>query len=141
MRLFSLIIVFFFSVVAHSQNEQLAQNYYEKGEFEKAVLSYEELLSKQPGNNIYYNRLIDCYQQLLQFEKADKTIQERIKSTQMAHWYVELGYNFQLQKNTEKATQNYQLAIQKIQENVSNVYGVANAFERKVLLDYALQAY
>lgn len=141
MRLIGQVVFLFFSVFAFSQNEQLAQNYYEKGEFEKAVLSYEELISKQPGNSIYYSRLIDCYQQLSQFEKADKIINERIKTTYMAHWYVELGYNFQLQKKSEKATQNYQLAIQKIQENVSNVYGVANAFERKVLLDYALQSY
>jgi tetratricopeptide (TPR) repeat protein len=36
-------------MVAFSQNEQLAQNYYDRGEFEKALLSYEELLKVQPN--------------------------------------------------------------------------------------------
>ena len=37
-------IVLLWSTFAFSQNEQLAQYYYEKGDFEKAKISYEELL-------------------------------------------------------------------------------------------------
>jgi hypothetical protein len=43
-----------------------------RGEFEKALLSYEELLKVQQGNSIYFQRIIDCHQQLLQFDKAEK---------------------------------------------------------------------
>jgi len=136
-----LLLFFFVSLLVSSQNEQLAQNYYEKGEFEKAVLSYEELLKSQPGNSIYFQRVTDCYQQLLQFDKAEKVIQERLTKYRMASMYVELGYNYQLQKQQAKADLNYKEAIEKIKENSSNVYSVASSFERKVLLEYALQAY
>jgi tetratricopeptide (TPR) repeat protein len=136
-----LLLFLFVSLLVSSQNEQLAQNYYEKGEFEKAVLSYEELLKSQPGNSIYFQRVTDCYQQLLQFDKAEKVIQERLIKYRMASMYVELGYNYQLQKQQEKADLNYKEAIEKIKENSSNVYSVASSFERKVLLEYALQAY
>jgi tetratricopeptide (TPR) repeat protein len=136
-----LLLFLFVSLLVSSQNEQLAQNYYEKGEFEKAVLSYEELLKSQPGNSIYFQRVTDCYQQLLQFDKAEKVIQERLIKYRMASMYVELGYNYQLQKQQAKADLNYKEAIEKIKENSSNVYSVASSFERKVLLEYALQAY
>jgi tetratricopeptide (TPR) repeat protein len=136
-----LLLFLFYSLLLSSQNEQLAQNYYEKGEFEKAVLSYEDLLKSQPGNSIYFQRVTDCYQQLLHFDKAEKIIQERLTKYRMASMYVELGYNYQLQKNQTKADLNYKEAIEKIKENASNVYSVASSFERKVLLDYALQAY
>lgn len=136
-----LLLSFFYSLLVSSQNEQLAQNYYDKGEFEKAVLSYEELLKSQPGNSIYFQRVTDCYQQLLQFEKAEKTIQDRLAKFRMASMYVELGYNYQLQKQQAKAELNYKEAIEKIKENSSNVYSVASSFEQKVLLEYALQAY
>jgi hypothetical protein len=33
-----------FSLFAFAQNEQLAQYYYDKGDFEKAKMGYEELL-------------------------------------------------------------------------------------------------
>jgi tetratricopeptide (TPR) repeat protein len=136
-----LLLFLFVSLLVSSQNEQLAQNYYEKGEFEKAVLSYEELLKSQPGNSIYFQRVTDCYQQLLQFDKAEKVIQERLIKYRIASMYVELGYNYQLQKQQAKADLNYKEAIEKIKENSSNVYSVASSFERKVLLEYALQAY
>ena len=61
-----------FSVFA--QNEQLAANYFDRGDFEKALVSYEELLVKQPGNTNYFQKTVDCYQQLSQFEKAEKLI-------------------------------------------------------------------
>lgn len=139
-KIFFLCVLFCFQL-ASSQNEQLAQNYYERGEFEKAVLSYEELLKNQPGNSIYFQRAVDCYQQLLQFDKAEKAIQERLTKYRMASMFVELGYNYQLQKDQAKADLNYKEAIEKIKENSSNVYSVASSFERKVLLDYALQSY
>ena len=41
-------IFLLFSLWASAQNEQLAQNYYDRGEFEKAVVSYEELLKNNP---------------------------------------------------------------------------------------------
>jgi len=61
-----------FSLIVFSQNEQLAQNYFDKGDFEKAKISYEELLKSQIGNSNYFQKLIDCYQQLQQFDVAEK---------------------------------------------------------------------
>lgn len=137
------IILFFLvcSSIVSSQNEQLAQHYYERGEFEKALIGYQELLKNQPSNGVYFLRIIDCYQQLLQFDKAETALLERLNKFKMANLYVELGYNYQLQKNQQKADLNYKTALEKINENPSNVYGIASAFEKKVLLDYALQAY
>jgi tetratricopeptide (TPR) repeat protein len=43
-----------------------------KGDFEKAKLSYEELLVNVPQNTQYFLRVIDCYQQLQQFDMARK---------------------------------------------------------------------
>jgi len=52
-----------------------------------------------------------------------------------------LGFNFQLQKNQEKANKYYDQAIDRIRKNPNEVYAIANVFERKALVDYALQAY
>ena len=46
-----------FSVFA--QNEQLAANYFDRGDFEKALVSYEELLVKQHTAMIEYKNCLD----------------------------------------------------------------------------------
>lgn len=141
MRKIIIIFLILFSIFVNAQNEQLANNYFERGEFEKALVSYEDLLKSQPGNMIYFQKTIDCYQQLLQFEKAEKALQDRLDKYKQANLLVELGYNYQLQKNSDKAKKYYDQAIDRIKKNANEVYGVAYTFERKALTDYALQAY
>ncbi|TDD99584.1 tetratricopeptide repeat protein [Flavobacterium cellulosilyticum] len=134
-------IFLFFSLVCFSQNEQLAQYYFEKGDFEKAKISFEELLKNQPSNFLYFQRTIDCYQQLQLFDLADKSIRERLNQYKQGYLLVELGYNYQLQKDEASAKKNYDEAIERIKKNPNEVYGIANAFEKKVLLEYALKSY
>ena len=139
---FNLIKIFFlFSFFAFAQNEQLALDYFEKGEFEKAVTMLESISSKQPANTYYFERLITCYQQLQQYEKAENAIGDRNKKYRQPVLYVELGYNFQLQKNTSKAEKQYNLALDEVKKEPNYAYQIGNSFEKKVLLDWALKVY
>ena len=128
-------------MIVFSQNEQLAQNYFDKGEFEKALISYQELITAQPFNGYYFQRIVDCYQQLKQYEPAEKSILERYNKFKQTALLVELGYNYQLQKDENKAKKYYEQALDKIKKIPTEVYGIAAVFERKVLIEYALQAY
>jgi tetratricopeptide (TPR) repeat protein len=141
MKKFFTIIVFLSSMLVFSQNEQLAQNYLDRGEFDKAILIYEDLIKTQPNNYQYFLKQLVCYQQLKQLDKSEKIIQARIDRTKQANLYVELGYNYQLQKNQEKADKYYKIAIDKISENPNNVYIVAGSFEQKSLIQQAIDAY
>jgi len=129
------------SLIAHSQNEQLANNYFDRGEFEKALVSYEELLKAQSGNSNYFQKVIECYQQLQQFDKAQKALEDRLDKFKQSNLLIELGFNYQLQKNQEKANKYYDQVIAKIKKNATEVYGIAYVFEKKSLFDYALLAY
>ena len=141
MKKIFLYINLFFSLICFSQNEQLAQYYYDKGDFEKAKISYEELLENIPQNTQYFLRTIDCYQQLQQFSVAEKAILDRLDKYKQGNLLVELGYNYQLQKNDAKAKIYYDQALDRIKKNPNEVYGISNSFERKVLLEYALKSY
>lgn len=141
MRNFLATFLVFLTFSVFAQNEQLAANYFDRGDFEKALVSYEELLNKQPGNAIYFQRTVDCYQQLSQFETAEKLIEQRLDKYKQPNMFIELGYNYQLQKDDKNATKNYEKAVAKIKENPSYVYLIATNFEKKSLLDYALKSY
>src|SRR6218665_1711054 len=135
------IIILFLCFLGQAQNEQLANNYFDRGDFEKALVSYEELLKSQEGNSNFFQRVIECYQQLQQFDKAEKALEKRIDKYKQSNLLVELGYNYQLQKDQEKANKYYNQAIDRIKKNATDVYGIAYLFEKKALIDYALLAY
>lgn len=135
------IIAFLWTVAVFAQNEQLAYNYFDKGEFEKALVIYQDLEKKQPNNTFYIQKIAACHQQLKQYAEAGKLLADRLDKTGQPLLYVELGYNYQLQKDMAKAEKNYKAAIKTVTDNPSNVYTVANAFEQKTLLEYALKAY
>lgn len=141
MKKLFLYINLFFTLICFSQNEQLAQYYYDKGDFEKARISFEELLKGMPQNSQYFQRTIDCYQQLQQFDVAEKAIRERLDKYKQGNLLVELGYNFQLQKNEASAKKYYDEAIDRIKKNPNEVYSISGSFERKVLLEQALKSY
>lgn len=134
-------IALFCITIASAQNEQLAQNYFDKGHFEKAKISYEDLIKTNPGNGFYFQKLIDSYQQLLQLDIAEKAIKERLSKYNQASLLVELGYNYQLKKDAANAKKYYDEAIERVRKNPNEVYGVASVFERKVLIELALQTY
>ncbi|WP_417368026.1 tetratricopeptide repeat protein [Flavobacterium beibuense] len=134
-------IALIWSVAVFAQNEQLAQNYFERGEFEKALLIYQDLEASHPGNTFFLQKTVACYQQMQQYDKAEELINERLEKTKRPFLYVELGYNYQLQGNTEKAESNYEKAINSINENATNVYAVAQNFEQKILPERAIKAY
>jgi tetratricopeptide (TPR) repeat protein len=141
MKKLFLYITLSFSLFVFAQNEQLAQYYYDKGDFEKAKISYEELLKEIPQNSQYFLRTIDCYQQLQQYEVAEKAIQARLDTYKQGTLLVELGYNFQLQKKEEQAKTYYEQALERIRKNPNEVYGISYSFDKKGLLEYALKTY
>ena len=135
------IIALIVSVLAHSQNEQLAQNYFEKGEFEKALVIYQDLEKRQPGNSFYITKIAATYQQLKQYDKALKFLTDKLDQTDQPLLFVEIGYNYHLQKDAANAEKYFKRAMDAVVNNPGNVYTIANAFEQKVLLAQAVKAY
>jgi len=135
------IIAVFISVTLFAQNEQLAYNYFEKGEFEKALATYQDLEKKQPNNTFFIQKIAACMQQLQQYAEAGKFLNDKLSRTNQPLLYVEIGYNYQLQKDMGRADKNYNLAIKAVADNPNNVYSVAGGFEQKTLLEYAVKTY
>ncbi len=136
-----IVISLLFSSLLFSQSEQLADDYFKRGEFEKALISYQQLYQKNPSNNNYLFQLIKTHQQLKQYDIVNNLLQEKLVTNENPMLLVEMGYNFQLQDSTDLATQNYNNAILKIEENPSYVFGIAHQFEEHSLLDEAIRAY
>jgi tetratricopeptide (TPR) repeat protein len=131
-----------FCLVASAQVDPgLAKTYFEKGAFEKAASLYKKLLSNQRTNSYYSLKLIECYQQLSQFKAAQNEIEAQLKYSNNPQYFVELGYNYQLQDQLAKAEENYKNALERIDAQPSYVYAIAQQFESHGRIDNAIQAY
>ena len=134
-------ILVFLSFTAQAQNEQLAQNYFDRGEFDKAASLFEEIEKKQPNNFYFTQKLVSCYQGLKQFDKAEKLLLSKKDISNQPVFFVELGYNAQLQKNQSKADSYYKKAIDVVANQPNYAYQIGQAFEQKSLLKQAYTTY
>ncbi|HNU60462.1 MAG TPA: hypothetical protein PKI08_11000, partial [Aquaticitalea sp.] len=134
------ILFFLLSTLLHAQDILLIEGYFKKGEFEKALVGYQQLYKRNPSNS-YLLQLIKTHQQLKQYGEAEKLIKERMAIDKTPMLLIELGYNHQLQGDTEAAKNLYDDALAKIDENPNYVYAVGRQLEEHSLLDQAIAAY
>jgi len=126
----------------YAQSDALAQQYYEKGEYKKAIVAFEKLYKESPRKINYFISMINSYQQLEDFETAEKLLLEAIKVRNANPiLLVEVGFNYDLKLDTINAKKYYEKAVQFTEADTSATYIIGRAFEKKSLLDYALRIY
>lgn len=122
-------------------NEILADSYYKKGEFKKALIIYQNLLQEKPYSYNYIFKVVDTHQQLEQFDIAEDILVQRLAKRRNPTLIVELGYNYQLRDSLDKAQILYDEAIAYIDEKPNYIYSIARKFEEHSLLDEAIKIY
>ena len=143
MRKIIFILLLLSLTVANAQNDLLAKNYLEQGEYEKALLLYTKLYKKNKNFN-YFKAIITSNQQLENYKEAEKIILNKLDAKRIIpQLYVELGYNYSLQRNDSLATINYDKAILFVKETVRFNYGrsVGQTFEKYSLIEEAIATY
>jgi tetratricopeptide (TPR) repeat protein len=136
------VLFFFFAIPLLGQQDFLAQQYYNDGDFDKAVTFYEKLVGSNPRRLDYADQLVRCYQQLEQYDKAISFLQDRIDSgTAHPTVYIDLGYTYDLMGMPEKRDEGYQKAMELLELNPDYGYVLGFKFQQYTLLDHALQAY
>ena len=142
MRILCSIFLLFTVTMGFSQSDALAKNYFDQGEFEKALQVYEKLSKQSPHRLDYFMGLVKSNQQLENFSETERLLKEKLgDGRNFPQLYVELGHNYSLQNKTELATENYNKAIAAIEANPSFGYNIGNTFEQYSLLDEAIAAY
>ncbi|MEW7278295.1 tetratricopeptide repeat protein [Aquimarina sp. 2201CG1-2-11] len=143
MRLILLYITLLVAFSTMAQSEQLAKNYIQQGQYEKAISVYKKLYDRNPNRMGYALGLVEAYQQLEQFDKAEEILTNRLKNTpNNAQILVELGHHYDVQGNSEKARTYYDKAIDAYtKSNINHAYSLAQTFEKYSLLDEAAIIY
>lgn len=135
-------ISFFLFQLVDAQSINLAENYMNQGEYEKANALYKQLYQKNKRNQKYLLGLSESYLELEQLAEAEKLLQTYLgNSLRYPNINVELGQVLILQAKDEKASAEFQKALDAVSENPNYAYSVGNAFQQYNLLDLAIEAY
>lgn len=119
-----------------------AESYFRQGEYEKATQIYKSLLDRNPFNTTYLKKLVTCYQETDQFQKAEDLIRTSLaKNSSQKYLHVELGYNYERQQMMDLAKKEYATALQAIEVNPSLGGMVGRMFRQNNSLDNAITAY
>ena len=125
----------------YAQDDTFARDYFKSGDFEKALHEYKKLYAQSPSNINYIFQIVSTYQQLEQYNEAESFLKTLMQRVNYPAFIVELGFNYQLKNDMQNANAYYTKALEKIDENPSNVFAIVRSFQSHALLNEAIVAY
>ena len=124
-----------------SADEQLAMQYYQNKEFDKALVYYEKLFGKQ-SNQSYYKFYVSCLIETKDFKKAEKVVKKVIKQNPAELTYcLDLGNIYNISGEPEKAKNEFQNTIKLLSASQEQIFDLARAFMALKEWDYAIDTY
>lgn len=142
--------VFFMLFLAFSENStgqvvqkaNLANEYYNTGEYEKAGELYLSLFNENNRNIFYFSRYVQCLIETNNLQTAEKVVRDEIKKTpDELTLYVALGNIFERGGQNEKAEKEFQKCVEKLTPDQNMIAQVANSFTQLNKLEWAIAVY
>ncbi len=121
-------------------DEQLALQFYQNKEFDKALEYYEKLYNKK-SPQVFYLPYLNCLLETKDFKKAEKIAKKQIKQNSDApNYIVDLGNVYFRADDVEKAKSTWESAVKSIKYD-EQVFAVANAFIALRQYNFAIVVY
>jgi tetratricopeptide (TPR) repeat protein len=129
-----------YSIAQPSTDEQLANQFYQNKEFDKALTYYENLFNKKSPLT-YYTPYLNCLLETKDFKKAEKVVKKQIKQNpENFSFMVDLGMVYSRSEDPDKAKGAWDQTIKAIKSD-DQVFSAANAFIGIHQYDFAITAY
>jgi tetratricopeptide (TPR) repeat protein len=143
-KIIALLYLFFASLGVQAQlssEEALAVQYFQTGEFDKAVVIYQKLFSKTK-NIGYYDPYFTSLLKTKQYEEADDLARKLLKSNPGNYTYaVDIGRIYQERGEQEKATEWFNKLVRELPANEMAIKDLAITFYRAEAYDFSVKAF
>ncbi|PSR01914.1 MAG: hypothetical protein BRD50_07905 [Bacteroidetes bacterium SW_11_45_7] len=119
---------------AYAQNddqskESLAQQYYQKQEYEKAADLFQELYNNNPQSSSYYRYLYNTLLKLKRYNELLSIVKEKKRQNQdELQYFVDLGYVLLQDGKTKRGQKQYRQAIDNLSADKGEGRRLANSF-------------
>lgn len=124
------------------QNEAaLAAQYYQSGDFEKAVVIYQRIFS-QTKNVSYYDPYFSSLLSLKRFNEAEQLARRQLKAFPHNYIYaIDVGRTLQQRGEKDKANLFYADLIDKVPKNETAIRELATGFYRAEAYDFSIKTF
>jgi hypothetical protein len=136
------VICFSISVVGQppASNRQLADQYMNNFEFDKAAAIYDKLYERDPFST--YPNYLKCLLALKNYDQAEKLVKNiSKKNPENPAYAIDLGFVYDSKGDVSKASQVYDKTIKNLEPDQGKIIQLANSFASHQNWDYALAAY
>ncbi len=143
MRYFFLFVfVLLNTFLAKAQDPNLAIQYLQDGEYEKAASMFEKLYQAQEVNDYYFEKYVECLSNLNQYEKCEAVLNKRLKKNpKEVNLYVSIGELYEKQDKDAEAKAFYQKSVDKMSDDRYFTTKLATAFTNLSKFDFAIATY
>lgn len=133
---------FFIQADLIAQDPQLANQYYNSGEYEKAADMYKKLFEDNGRNDYYFERYLNALMAMRDYKTTEKELKRELRRRPEAvHLNVTYGVLLELEFEPEKAEEQYQIAIKNLPKDRNSISRLGNAFVSRAKYDYAIETY
>jgi tetratricopeptide (TPR) repeat protein len=144
--LFLLLIAFFSTplnlVAQNTQDLALADEYYEQGEYEKAVQYYEKIAKKNPSASYIYTNYLDAMLRLEQLKDAEKYIEKCLKDRPLdPKMNIDYAKILLQKREDKKADKHFEDYINSIKSNSHLARVAARVLAHEGFYEYAEKLY
>ena len=135
-----LVLVGLISFLSFSQNDhELANVYFNNGEYDKA-LNYYEQLYKKSANTYYLDRYVTCLTRTDNLKEAEKVLKKFLKKEPANYAFaVQLGSVLEADNRQGEAEKLYNQLINELPASSSPILDLSNTFKSYNKLEFALQ--
>jgi tetratricopeptide (TPR) repeat protein len=142
MRWLLLSLFLAFTTLLSAQNNQLAQQYYLDGEYEKSAELYLALAKEKPSNSFYFDRYVTSLLKLQRFDEAEDALKKQLrKRPEEVALYVKYGQLLEEKFDGAGAKKQYLKAIEELPTDQYRITQLANAFIGMTKYAYAIAVY
>jgi len=129
-RFFLLLGLAFSSSAQTNQDQQLALEYFKKGEFEKAAPLFKKLAEAQQGNAYFYRQYFQCLLELGEYVEAEEAIKKQKKKNKKSDpsLLVDMGQLLQAKGEIEQGKKQFEEAINALSEEPAQARTIAGVF-------------
>lgn len=141
MRWLFLLLLSFYTYSGLAQSEELAKQYYNSGDYKKALLVYQSLVKQKPGSFKYIRGLVKTHQELQQYNEAETLLLNVLKRLNYPPMYIDVGKNYLFKKDSVNANMYFQKAVDAVYKSPNYADMIGKQFEKYSLLDQAIEVY
>jgi tetratricopeptide (TPR) repeat protein len=139
MKKYLLFFFFALNLAANAQDQQLAKQYMDNGEYEKAAALYEQLFKKYPQQDYFLMQYVEALNANKDYAKAETEVRKQLKNRENITLQIALADIFAKQEKAAEADKQYKKAVVSVLADPNQILQAKDAFMNRYKPEYALQ--